>query len=181
MTGFPGIWGVMTPAFTLILRRWPLFALVLSAAMLAIAHAFQTFGGLAPCTLCLRQREVYWVALALAAIGSATQFTPFGARLRALICGALAVVFLAGAAVAAYHAGAEWKWWPGPTTCSGGGAAASASAMAALLQGAKVAAPRCDQAAWIWLGLSMAGWNGLISAGLCALSALAALKGPRHD
>jgi len=45
-----------------IFDRWPLCALIASAAMLAIAHAFETFGKLAPCTLCLKQREVYWVA-----------------------------------------------------------------------------------------------------------------------
>eukprot|EP01035_Chromulina_nebulosa_P002989 gene2989-4080_t len=47
------------------LRNWPLVAALSSALMLAIAHAFETFGGLAPCTLCLKAREVYWVALAI--------------------------------------------------------------------------------------------------------------------
>ena len=50
-----------------ILERWRFFALLASATMLAAAHAFQTFGGLAPCELCLKQRAVYWVAGAIAA------------------------------------------------------------------------------------------------------------------
>ena len=85
------------------------------------------------------------------------------------------VVFAYGAYLAAYHAGAEWKWWPGPTTCSGGGSSAlTASSMSDLLNGAKVKPPQCDKAAWVWLGLSMAGWNFLISLGLIAYSAAAA-------
>ena len=51
-----------------VLDRWAFWALGSSALMLAIAHAFETFGGYAPCTLCLRAREVYWVAGSLALI-----------------------------------------------------------------------------------------------------------------
>jgi disulfide bond formation protein DsbB len=171
----------MSAAITFILRRWPIIALVLSAAMLAIAHGFQTFGHLAPCTLCLKQREVYWVALGVAAVGSLAGFAPVGRAPARLACGALALVFLVGAGIAAYHAGAEWKWWPGPSTCSGVGGGVTAESLAALLHGAKVSAPRCDQAAWVWLGLSMAGWNGLISVALGAVSAAAALRSPPHD
>ena len=61
----------MTGALRPFLARWPLVAALVSAAMLAIAHAFERFGGLAPCTLCLRQREVYWVALAVGLVGFA--------------------------------------------------------------------------------------------------------------
>ena len=51
-----------------ILRHWPALAFVTSAAMLAIAHAFETLGHLAPCTLCLYERQVYWLALPVAAL-----------------------------------------------------------------------------------------------------------------
>ena len=51
----------------LFLDRWRLVALLVAAGMLATAHAFETFGGYAPCTLCLRQREVYWTILGLGA------------------------------------------------------------------------------------------------------------------
>ena len=102
-----------------ILRHWPALAFVTSAAMLAIAHAFETFGHLAPCELCLYERQVYWVALPVAALAfiasqgvSPKVFTPW-------IGAALALIFLTGAGIAIYHAGAEWKFWPGPSTCSG--------------------------------------------------------------
>ncbi|RAK60167.1 disulfide bond formation protein B [Phenylobacterium hankyongense] len=159
------------------LDRWRLCALVISAGMLAIAHAFETFGGLAPCTLCLRQREVYWVAAALSAGFMVIVRLPGGPRWRAATCWILALVFLTGAGVAAYHAGAEWKFWPGPTTCSGSGAGAvSASALNELMNGAKIRPPACDQAAWVFGGLSMAGWNAVASLVFAGLSVAAALR-----
>jgi disulfide bond formation protein DsbB len=157
-------------AFTL--RHWPALALVTSAAMLAIAHAFQTFGHLAPCMLCLDQRAVYWVALPVTA---AALIAGHAAGLRAFtpwLGAAMALVFLTGAGIATYHAGAEWKFWPGPATCSGVGAPASAAALANLMQGAKLAMPSCETAAWRFLGLSMAGWNALISLKLAVWSAI---------
>jgi disulfide bond formation protein DsbB len=158
--------------------RWPLLAAIVSAAMLATAHAFETFGHLAPCELCLKQREVYWVALAVGLVGFAAGRrlkTPLSISLPNLV---LALVFLFGAGLAAYHAGVEWKWWPGPTSCTGS-AAVSADAMAGLLSGAKVPLPACDQAAWRLLGVSMAGWNALVSLGLAAIS-FRALTGRRR-
>ena len=164
-----------------LLRHWPIFALVISAAMLATAHAFETFGGLAPCTLCLQQRDVYWTAMAIAAVTILATWTPARAWLSPLVAILLIGVFAAGAAIAARHAGAEWKWWPGPATCSGGGAhGVSAAALANLMHGAKVAPPRCDEASWRMLGLSMAGWNFLVSLGLAALSLMAWLQGRRE-
>jgi len=124
------------------------------------------------CTLCLRQREVYWVSLALAASGVVVSHVPRVERFTRFFGVALALVFLTGCAIAVYHAGAEWKWWPGPTTCSGAGGAVSAAAMASLLHGAKISAPHCDEAAWRFLGLSMAGWNALISLKLAFWSAV---------
>ena len=147
---------------------WPVWAALVSAAMLATAHIFQHFG-YEPCGLCLRQREVYWAALAVALIGLVA------ARLRLLPAWVtdflLGALFALGAFVAAYHAGVEWKWWPGPTACTGLASAAVSSAdLMAILDGATARAPACDEAAWRMAGLSMAGWNALVSAGLAAVS-----------
>ena len=159
------------------LDRWRLTALVSSALMLAIAHGFQTFGGYQPCTLCLRQREVYWVAAEFAALSMVAVRLPGGPRLREATCWILGIIFLVGCGIAVYHAGAEWKFWPGPTTCSASGASGvSAADMDALLNGAKIRPPACDQASWVFLGISMAGWNALVSLKLTILSALAALR-----
>jgi disulfide bond formation protein DsbB len=161
-----------------ILDRWRLAALVVSAAMLAIAHGFQTFGGYQPCTLCLRQREVYWVAGTVALVSMILVRLPGGAKFRQLSCWVLGLAFLTGAAIAIYHAGAEWKFWPGPSSCSsaGAGSGVSAAAMQDLLNGAKIRPPACDQAPWVFAGLSMAGWNAVASLGLVVLSAVAALR-----
>lgn len=164
-----------------ILARWRLCALLASAFMLAAAHAFETFGGYAPCVLCLRQREVYWVIAAVAAVFMVLVRLPGGQRWRAATCAVLALGFLAGAGVAAYHAGAEWKFWPGPAACatSGGGAVTTAD-LANLMGGAKVRPPACDEAPWVFAGLSMAGWNVLISLLLVALSLAAAVREGRR-
>ena len=159
------------------LERWRLTALVASLAMLATAHAFETFGGLAPCALCLRAREVYWVAAGLALAGMLVTRMRAGARWRWVFDAALAAVFAFGVGLAVYHSGVEWKWWPGPTACSGGGGSVSAGQMADLLGGAKIAPPACDKAAWVFLGISMAGWNALVSLKLTILSVLAV----RHE
>jgi disulfide bond formation protein DsbB len=143
--------------------------------MLAGAHLFQAFG-YRPCSLCLRQREVYWAAIAIGAAGLALPYvwkSPFVPR---AICALLGGAFLVSAAVATYHAGVEWKFWPGPTTCTNvSHSALSAEDIAAALSGVVRAVP-CDEAAWRdpVVKLSMAGWNALVSLALTALSFLAA-------
>jgi len=158
------------------LDRWRLTALLSSALMLAIAHAFERFGGLAPCMLCLKQREVYWVAGTVALAAMILVRVAPQRRWRVLSDLLLGVIFLTGFGIAVYHAGAEWKFWPGPTVCAAGGGRPSAAAMAALLEGKTVKGPSCEQAAWVFLGLSMAGWNALVSLKLTILSLLAARK-----
>jgi disulfide bond formation protein DsbB len=158
-----------------VLDRWRFVALLTSAAMLAIAHAFQTFGGLAPCELCLKQRTVYWVAAGIAAVAMIVVRLPGGPRFREASCWLLAVVFLVGAGVAGYHAGVEWKFWPGPQECSGGGSV-SIAALKDLLNGGGVKMPACDHPAWVFAGLSMAGWNTVASVILVALSIAAAIR-----
>lgn len=166
----------MPPALKALINRclenWPLVAALSSALMLAIAHAFETFGHLAPCTLCLKAREVYWVALTVGAIGFAGQMLLKDDRVRRLASLLLAVIFLGGVVLAIYHAGAEWKFWPGPKTCASG-AIQSLTTLDAVMKGGSIKAPACDTPAWVFLGLSMAGWNALISLKLLVYSVLA--------
>ncbi len=156
------------------LDHWTLTAACASAAMLAIAHAFERFGGLLPCHLCLYQRDVYWLAICVAVAGFALGYMRVAWAGKAAIV-LLALIFLAGAGIAGYHAGVEWKWWPGPTECTGGGSI-NLGDIKSFMAGAKVRPPRCDEAAWIFLGVSMAGWNCLISLVLAGLSVLAARR-----
>ena len=163
-----------------ILRWWTLFAVVAAMAMLGAAHAFETWGGLAPCHLCLKAREVYWASLVISvpaslwALGSRSKATP---RVAAFL---LFAVFFAGAVTAGFHAGGEARLWSLPASCSSaGGGVIDLAAMEAFNGGAVSRAPKCDVAAWSWLGVSMAGWNGIVSLVLMVLSLLAA-KRPRE-
>ena len=157
------------------LDRWRLVAVLASGGMLGIAHAFQTFGGMAPCELCLKQRTVYWSAMGIAAACMVIVRLPGGPRFREATCWLLALVFLVGAGVAGYHAGVEWKFWPGPESCTGAGKI-DVSSIKELLAGGPTKMPMCDRPAWIFLGVSMAGWNGVASLILVGVSAAAALS-----
>ncbi len=156
-------------------RHWVAAALLASAAMLAGAHTFQAFG-YRPCSLCMRQREVYWAAITIAAVGLVLpRFwkSPFLPR---AFCALLGGAFLVSLVVATYHAGVEWKFWPGPTTCTNvSNSALSADDIARALTGVVRVVP-CDEAAWRdpVVKLSMAGWNALVSLALAAFSFLAA-------
>jgi disulfide bond formation protein DsbB len=164
-------------AFSVVLRRWPWFALIASAAMLGAAHAFETFGRLRPCTLCLKQREAYWIAGAIAAVGAAIDLSPWRDRLGRWVCVLLALAFVYSLGWAGFHAGVEQHWWKGLPECSGGSTnGVSADDIARMLNGGKSHFAGCDTIVWSWLGLSMAGWNTLISAVLVVVSAAAALR-----
>ena len=164
----------LTPA------RWPWAAGLFAAAMLAAAHAFERFGGYQPCTLCLRQREVYWAILAGVAAWAALGALRPGLRRSRLVLWAVAAAFLLSSGVAAYHAGVEWRWWPGPSGCAAVGGAVTGDSLAAALSGeTPIRAPACDEAAWVFAGLSMAGWNALASLAMAGLTLLAALQ-PRR-
>lgn len=133
-----------------------------SAALLLAALGFQA-AGYVPCELCVLQR---WPHVAAALIGAAILFTHWQRWLGWL--GLLAA--LLATALAIYHTGVEWKWWPGPTACTGGVQnLASMSAADLVRQLNTTAVVRCDQPALVVLGLSMAGWNAIASAVLSAM------------
>jgi disulfide bond formation protein DsbB len=164
----------LAPLFRFFLKYWLWTALLSSVLMLAIAHAFETFGGLAPCILCLQQRTVYWVAIGVSAVGLVLNALPPKTRFDRLFFVALTLVFLVGMGIAIRHAGAEWKFWPGPAACAANRVTVTAADLNAALSGARLKMPSCEEAAWRFLGVSMAGWNALISLKLALWSALAA-------
>jgi len=140
-----------------------------SAALLLGAFGFQHIGGLAPCKMCLWQR---WPHAAAILIGVAALMG--GPRLLAWI-GALATAITG--AIGAYHAGVEWGWWPGPTSCSGGGADLGAMDGGALLSlDTPTGVVMCDEIVWQLFGLSMAGWNAVFAFALAAVWIMAARR-----
>lgn len=131
-----------------------------SAALLLGAFGFQYIGELAPCKLCIWQRYPHGAAVG---IGILAVLIP-GAILPYL--GALAA--LTTSAIGAFHAGVEQGWWEGPTTCTSG-AIDNLSADELMSQIMSAPLVRCDDIPWEMFGLSMAGWNAVISLGLAAL------------
>jgi len=143
-----------------------------SALALAAAWYFQLVVGLAPCPLCLDQRIAYYVAvpLGLVAYGAARSGR---VRLARAILGLLGIAMVVNMGLAIFHAGVEWHFWEGPTACTG--APVMTGNVLGALKGARV--PRCDEAAWRLLGLSMAGWNALIAGGLAVVALAGATTG----
>ncbi|APX11283.1 disulfide bond formation protein B [Tateyamaria omphalii] len=125
-----------------------------SAALLVGAYAFQHLGGLAPCQMCIWQRYPHVAAVLL---GALAVFLPLPVL---IALGAAAALITAG--IGGYHVGVEQAWWQGPTSCSAG-AVGNLDPNALFDQ--IMAAPliRCDEIAWQFAGLSMAGWNMVLS------------------
>ncbi len=142
------------------MKRLVLLATLGSAALLLGAYGFQHIGGLAPCKLCLWQR---WPHAAAILIGGLVLLS---GRAQLAWLGALAA--LSTAAVGAYHVGVEQNWWEGPTSCtsSGIGGLSTDALMEQILSAPLV---RCDDIAWQLAGISMAGWNAILSLALAAI------------
>src|SRR4249919_1463243 len=141
-----------------------------AAATLAGAWFFQRVLDIRPCPLCLEQRYAYYLALPLALV---VAFAASRDAPRPVLLAGLAILLLAAlynAWLGTYHAGVEWQFWQGPTDCSGPVVdLGSAGNLLERLDTVKVV--RCDEVQWRFLGLSLAGYNVLISLLMAALAA----------
>jgi len=140
--------------------------MVIGASTLLGAWYFQYVVGLVPCPLCLEQRVAYYFAIPLSVM--VMLGAQYGANRKVLQLAMLAIALgmLWNAGLGVYHSGIEWKWWPGPSECSGVPNFRTADDV---LKGGTTIV-RCDQAAWRFLGLSLAGYNALISLALAAVA-----------
>ena len=151
---------------------------LIAAATLAGAWFFELVLDIRPCPLCLEQRYAYYLAVPLGALVAlaAARDAP-----RALIYAGLAALGLAAlynAGRGAYHAGVEWGFWPGPTECTG--PVLDLGKAGSLFDNLdKVKVIRCDEVQWRFLGLSLAGYNVLISLVMAALAAWGIAKSIR--
>ncbi len=151
-----------------------LIALLLPIALLGGAYGFQYLGGLYPCEMCWWQRYPHAAAIVLAALA----FTAPAASKRSRSLTILAALAIAiSGLIGVYHAGVELKIFEGVTTCTS--TATGASNAELLKQLMKVPLIRCDQVQWSLFGISMAGWNAIISLGGAAAVAWLALGGKR--
>jgi disulfide bond formation protein DsbB len=146
-------------------------AIALVGAVTILGAWFFQYGlGLKPCPLCLEQRYAYYFAIPLAVL--VVLGDHFGASRKVLLAALIAIALgmLWNATLGVYHSGIEWKWWPGPQECAGAlDDLGSAGGLLNTLQSISVV--RCDEAAWRFLGLSLAGYNALISLALAAVAA----------
>jgi disulfide bond formation protein DsbB len=136
---------------------------LVALALILGALGFQYLARLPPCEMCMWQRYPH-IAAAIIGIGGAFSIrVGFLDRRAGVALVAITALLVATSGVlGVYHAGVEWHWWPGPTSCTGS---------AYRFQGAlDLTAPtvRCDAAAWRLFGLSLAGYNALISLGFAA-------------
>ena len=147
------------------------FVLVVATAVILAALAFEHIGGYIPCPLCLQERYAYYAGIPLAFL-SLVMVSSGRPRTAGLLLFLVALMFLANTGLGGYHAGAEWKFWPGPATCgtiqpigsTGGGGVLNSLATTKVI--------KCDEAQWRFAFLSFAGWNAVISLALF----MAALK-----
>jgi disulfide bond formation protein DsbB len=142
---------------------------VLSFATLAGAWFFEYVLKLAPCPLCLMQRIPYHVIIPLSLLLAIAALVRAPRNLLLVGFAVIAIAAACSVVLGIYHAGVEWHWWAGPADCSGpltdlrtGGSL--------LDQLHAVHVVRCDEAAWRFLGLSLAGYNVLISLALAIIA-----------
>lgn len=146
------------------------FIALASGGALAFALISQHVFGLLPCELCYMQRTPYALTLVFGAL-CAMPAVPL--REKRIVVAHCAALFVLSAGFAGYHVGVEELWWAGPTSCSGGGALSLDNLAAALTQSAR---PSCEEAAFRFLGISMAGYNFLASVFLTGFSVWAVTR-----
>ncbi len=163
------------------LRIWPIIGFLISGAMLAGAYGFQYIGGLEPCIMCHWQRHAHRAVLGVAGLTVLISlFVASRVWLRGLNA-LIGVAFLISTAYGFAHVGVEFSWWDGPAACAvsdkmdlGG-----KSLLDALDDPLEIV--QCSDVTWSMLGLSMAGWNALISAVAAFISFSVAIKGKYYE
>ncbi|HAF41256.1 MAG TPA: disulfide bond formation protein B [Sphingobium sp.] len=144
-------------------------ALLTPVLLLGGAYASQYIGGLHPCEMCWWQRYPHMAAIPLALVAYAVRGR---ACISALFVGLAGLAIGISGGIGLFHAGVEYGWWEGLTTCSTAPTGGSAADLLNQIMASPIT--RCDVAPWSLLGISLAGYNGLLS-GAAALAILALL------
>src|SRR5437763_15781423 len=152
-----------------------LIALLLPLALLGGALGSQYLGGLHPCEMCYWQRWPHGVAIIVALLA----FTaPAGSRNARVLTMLAALAIAVSGAIGVYHAGVEAKIFEGLTQCTA--TVTTGLSNAELLQHITHAPiVRCDEVQFRFLGISMAGWNAILSLGGAVLITALVIKGKR--
>jgi disulfide bond formation protein DsbB len=137
------------------------FAIIFTVALATIIGAWIfEYAGFLPCELCLRQRLAYYLAIPISLVMVLLYGQSAALQKNGMIV--LGLIMLASCIFGIYHSGVEWKFWAGPTECTGD--------FAGGLPDLSKKAVMCDQAAIRIFGLSLAGYNAIISAALAVLA-----------
>ncbi len=137
--------------------------LLLSIAIIVAALGFEHIGGYKPCPLCLIERKAWYFAVPLALLALLLIRLERPGLVKLLLAG-IALMFIVNAGLAGYHAGVEWKWWEGPTSCTGDHLEKLGGGAGGLLEALKqTKVVRCDIAQFRLFGLSFSGYNVLAS------------------
>ena len=150
-------------------KKAAILAFLLGLATIFGALGSEYIGGLQPCELCLEQRlAYYWGLPILAAILVLWNRLPLTVWYIAMAV--VTAIFVWGTYMGVYHAGVEWGFWPGPTACTGTGTGISFDDLGDI-NAARVVP--CDVVQFRFLGISLAGYNALISLAIVGLLLIA--------
>ncbi len=142
-----------------------------SAAILAAVYIAQYGFDLWPCSLCYMQRVPYVLAVVL---GALALMPAVDSRSRRVVLFHMVGLFVLAASLGLYHVGVESQWWAGPVTCTGGARTIGMEDLGAAL--AKPGQPMCDEPAFVFMGISLAGYNVIAALLLVGFSLMAALR-----
>jgi len=160
---------IKTVSHTLTARNWPLLALLISLSLWLGALGFQHIGGMQPCQMCYWQRHAHKAVLIIAVLALLTRQTIVDKKWERCFLILLGLAFIVSFGLAFWHAGVEYKWWAGPRSCSGEAVVINAADILKALE-TPVKMPACGDVPWSLLGISMAGYNAIISLGAALMS-----------
>ena len=150
-------------------------AFLLGLVTIAAAWGTQVIGGLVPCELCLEQRLSYYYGLPLLLLVLAL-WNRLPLTVWYVAMAIVTAIFAWGTYMGAFHAGVEWGFWPGPTACTGVGEAMDFNSLNSMTP-----VIGCDVVQFRFLGISLAGYNALISLGIVALLLVSIGAQMRHN
>lgn len=160
-------------------RQQLIFTLLVTLGMAATvgsALSFEHIGGYIPCALCLMQRDPYYYGIPLGILAILTSVLKLPAWTTRTLLVLVGILMLIGAGIGVYHAGAEWHFWEGPSTCATTAQGISSDVGDLLGDLDAKHAPSCAEAALRVFGLSFAGWNVIASLILASIAFRGAAK-----
>ena len=160
-------------------RPYLFSALLMTTGMAVVilsALGFQHIGGYIPCALCLLQRWPYYIGVPVAALAALSALFDLPPTVTRALLAVATLCMVVSIGLGIYHSGVEWKFWPGPATCSSSAATIATDTGDLLNDLTNQHGPSCTDASLRVLGLSFAGWNVVVSLVLAGIGLRGVLK-----